>query len=290
MARQACPWFVRVVRPRPDLFLTPSTPAHAGGQPAGPGGADRAQRARGGEEERVFATSPPLASRSIQRCCFAPCGPQVDSEDLGLALGQWQWVLAGAGGGAEGQRWQQPWAMQALAALQRMELTLAAHMDGIYNMVGAPAVVVLLGLSRRGSASASSHALCPPPLAWSCRCSRTPRPLAPSARSTPSSSPRSVRAAVVVGVGASVVPGRHTVNNAAPTHQRTRAGEEVVRGQSLFCLSPMLKALEPMLRSAAGVAPWQVRPRFWCCSSKPSLPPCLSPYPLPPTPPWWRRW
>lgn len=35
-------------------------------------------------------------------------------------------------------------------------------------------------------------------------------------------------------------------------------GEEVVRGQPVFVLSLLLQKLEPMLRSAAGVAPWQV--------------------------------
>lgn len=36
------------------------------------------------------------------------------------------------------------------------------------------------------------------------------------------------------------------------------AGEEVVRGRPLFAASSLLAALEPMLRGAAGVAPWQV--------------------------------
>ena len=36
-------------------------------------------------------------------------------------------------------------------------------------------------------------------------------------------------------------------------------GEEVVRGQPVFALSLVLATLEPMLRSAAGVASWSVR-------------------------------
>lgn len=38
----------------------------------------------------------------------------------------------------------------------------------------------------------------------------------------------------------------------------TNFGEEVVRGQPVFVLSILLQKLEPMLRQAAGVAPWQV--------------------------------
>ena len=38
----------------------------------------------------------------------------------------------------------------------------------------------------------------------------------------------------------------------------TNFGEEVVRGQPVFVLSILLQKLEPMLREAAGVAPWQV--------------------------------
>ena len=37
-------------------------------------------------------------------------------------------------------------------------------------------------------------------------------------------------------------------------------GEEVARGQPVFIMSQLLKALEPMLRESAEVAPWQV-----CC-------------------------
>lgn len=40
----------------------------------------------------------------------------------------------------------------------------------------------------------------------------------------------------------------------------TNFGEEVVRGQPIFVLSQLLKFLEPMLRTAADMAPWQVRP------------------------------
>ena len=40
----------------------------------------------------------------------------------------------------------------------------------------------------------------------------------------------------------------------------TNFGEEVVRGQPVFVLSLLLQRLEPMLREAAGVAPWQVTP------------------------------
>ena len=40
----------------------------------------------------------------------------------------------------------------------------------------------------------------------------------------------------------------------------TNFGEEVVRGQPVFVLSILLQKLEPMLRQAAGVAPWQVSP------------------------------
>jgi alpha-glucan,water dikinase len=36
-------------------------------------------------------------------------------------------------------------------------------------------------------------------------------------------------------------------------------GEEVVRGQPIFVLSQLLKFLEPMLRTTAEMAPWQVR-------------------------------
>ncbi|BDA48979.1 Alpha-glucan water dikinase, chloroplastic [Coccomyxa sp. Obi] len=38
----------------------------------------------------------------------------------------------------------------------------------------------------------------------------------------------------------------------------TNFGEEVVRGQPIFVLSQLLKFLEPMLRTAADMAPWQV--------------------------------
>ena len=41
----------------------------------------------------------------------------------------------------------------------------------------------------------------------------------------------------------------------------TNFGEEVVRGQPVFVLSILLQKLEPMLREAAGVAPWQVSRR-----------------------------
>ncbi len=41
----------------------------------------------------------------------------------------------------------------------------------------------------------------------------------------------------------------------------TNFGEEVVRGQPVFVLSILLQRLEPMLREAAGVAPWQVSRR-----------------------------
>lgn len=39
----------------------------------------------------------------------------------------------------------------------------------------------------------------------------------------------------------------------------TNFGEEVVRGQPVFVLSLLLQRLEPILREAAGVAPWQVK-------------------------------
>ena len=35
-------------------------------------------------------------------------------------------------------------------------------------------------------------------------------------------------------------------------------GEEVVRGQPVFALSPLLSFLMPMLRNTAGVGSWQV--------------------------------
>ena len=43
----------------------------------------------------------------------------------------------------------------------------------------------------------------------------------------------------------------------------TNFGEEVVRGQPVFVLSLLLQRLEPMLREAAGVAPWQVTPFYF---------------------------
>ena len=36
-----------------------------------------------------------------------------------------------------------------------------------------------------------------------------------------------------------------------------------MRGRSLFMLSPLLQALDPIFRKTAGVAPWQVR--IWDC-------------------------
>ena len=50
----------------------------------------------------------------------------------------------------------------------------------------------------------------------------------------------------------------------------TNFGEEVVRGQPVFVLSILLQKLEPMLREAAGVAPWQVSQRI-CASASPVL-------------------
>lgn len=48
----------------------------------------------------------------------------------------------------------------------------------------------------------------------------------------------------------------------------TNFGEEVVRGQPVFVLSILLQKLEPMLREAAGVAPWQVSCQtLSCCPS-----------------------
>lgn len=46
----------------------------------------------------------------------------------------------------------------------------------------------------------------------------------------------------------------------------TNFGEEVVRGQPVFVLSLLLQRLEPMLREAAGVAPWQVTPFYFYVS------------------------
>ena len=57
---------------------------------------------------------------------------QVDDEELHQVLAQWEWVKEGAG---QGGRWNQAWGMSALAALQHMELSLAAHMDRLYNLV-----------------------------------------------------------------------------------------------------------------------------------------------------------
>ena len=39
-------------------------------------------------------------------------------------------------------------------------------------------------------------------------------------------------------------------------------GEESVRGHPLFYLSMVMQYLLPMLRSAAGLSPWQVMDRF----------------------------
>jgi len=59
------------------------------------------------------------------------------------------------------------------------------------------------------------------------------------------------------------------------THAHTRAhthtlthvcvGEEVVRGRPLFVLAPMLQALQPLMREAAGVSSWQVWFRGCVC-------------------------
>lgn len=57
---------------------------------------------------------------------------QADDPDLALAGEQWEWVKSGG----PGQRWSREWALAALAAAQRVELTLAAHMDAIYSQVG----------------------------------------------------------------------------------------------------------------------------------------------------------
>ena len=51
----------------------------------------------------------------------------------------------------------------------------------------------------------------------------------------------------------------------------TNFGEEVVRGQPVFVLSILLQKLEPMLREAAGVAPWQVGRRHNACHAKSAL-------------------
>lgn len=58
--------------------------------------------------------------------------PQVDDEELRQALTFWEWVRGGAGM----EKWSPAWGVAALAGLQRVELTLAAHMDRLYNLVG----------------------------------------------------------------------------------------------------------------------------------------------------------
>lgn len=46
------------------------------------------------------------------------------------------------------------------------------------------------------------------------------------------------------------------------------AGEEVVRGRPLFVLAPLIQALQPMMRDAAGVSSWQVRGNICLCTGR----------------------
>ncbi len=64
---------------------------------------------------------------------------QVEDPELSQALTLWEWAK-GAGGESQGARWGPEWGVSTLAALQRVELSLAAHMDMIYGLVSEACV------------------------------------------------------------------------------------------------------------------------------------------------------
>ncbi|KAL3153549.1 Phosphoglucan, water dikinase, chloroplastic [Trebouxia sp. C0009 RCD-2024] len=107
-----------------------------------------------------------------------------ESQDFGQCLAYWDKIK-----GAE--RWGPEWSLQALAAAQRVQLSLGAFGDNIYSLV---------------------------------------QPHAERFKEACKLDPKYI----------------------------TNFGEEVVRGQPVFVLSLLLQRLEPMLREAAGVAPWQI--------------------------------
>ncbi|DBB11157.1 TPA: Phosphoglucan, water dikinase, chloroplastic [Trebouxia sp. C0006] len=115
----------------------------------------------------------------LRNACIA-----AESQDFGQCLAYWEKVK-----GAE--RWGPEWSLRALAAAQRVQLSLSAFADNIYNLV---------------------------------------QPHAESFKEACKLDPKYI----------------------------TNFGEEVVRGQPVFVLSILLQKLEPMLREAAGVAPWQI--------------------------------
>ncbi|KAA6428767.1 MAG: carbohydrate-binding module family 45 protein [Trebouxia sp. A1-2] len=120
---------------------------------------------------------------------FRLCIERTDKSSLSgddlleMCLAYWEKVK-----GAE--RWGPEWSLRALAAAQRVQLSLSAFADNIYNLV---------------------------------------QPHADSFKEACKLDPKYI----------------------------TNFGEEVVRGQPVFVLSILLQKLEPMLREAAGVAPWQ---------------------------------
>lgn len=105
--------------------------------------------------------------------------------DLRACLNQWDQLMS------RPVKWDREWGLAALAAAERTQLALSAHMDTLYNQVQ------------------------------------------PHAR--------------LFGEKCKIDP--KYIDN---------LGEEVVRGQSLFLLSPLLQHLQPMLRKTAGVGDWQV--------------------------------
>ncbi|GLC52406.1 Phosphoglucan, water dikinase, chloroplastic [Pleodorina starrii] len=126
--------------------------------------------------------------------CLRGAAITHEEEDLLQCGALWERLRSGGGSGhppLPGERWGREWALAALAAAERLQLSVAAHMDRLYGLVQPHA-------ESFGS---------------SCRLD--------------------------------------------PAHV-TNFGEEVVRGQPLFVASLLLQRLEPVLRAAAGGAPWQI--------------------------------